>query len=179
MEICTSGMNAITSPHRLTYPKGVHSSRYFFQPMRTPKFNMLMHIFILPNPFVVCSCMYAFSLRIAIGTQCVSLWCTHWVPNCNLSRISICYQFRQWNHQDTFTVTYTITLCTPHAPLIIWTDSEHIPWKDCLHYAWKSVDVSVRSPMWSMYCNCFIGCEWWKLFNPSSWLFLDWYGLLT
>ncbi len=35
------------SLHRFTYPKGVHSYRYFLQPMRTP--NLLMYIFILPN----------------------------------------------------------------------------------------------------------------------------------
>ncbi len=49
--------------HRLTYPKGVHSFRYFLHSMRTP--NLFMHISILSNPFVVCSCIYAFCLRIA------------------------------------------------------------------------------------------------------------------
>ncbi len=33
--------------HRFTYPRGVHSYRYFLQPMRTP--NLLMPIFILHN----------------------------------------------------------------------------------------------------------------------------------
>ncbi len=35
--------------HRLTLPKGVYSSRYFLYPMGIP--NLVMHIFILPNPF--------------------------------------------------------------------------------------------------------------------------------
>ena len=48
--------------HRFTYPKGIHSYRYFLQPMRTP--NLLMHIFILPNSFVICSCMYASLLQL-------------------------------------------------------------------------------------------------------------------
>ncbi len=48
--------------HRFTYPKGVHSYRYFLQPTRTP--NLLMHIFIFPNSFVICSCMYASLLQL-------------------------------------------------------------------------------------------------------------------
>ena len=48
--------------HRLTLPKGVYSLRYFLSPMRIP--NLLMHVFIMTNPFVICSCIYAFCLRI-------------------------------------------------------------------------------------------------------------------
>ncbi len=65
--------------HRLTYRKGAHSFRYFLQPMSTP--NLLMHIFILSNPFVVCSCIMHFSWELQLATQCVYFWCTHWVPN--------------------------------------------------------------------------------------------------
>ncbi len=53
--------------HRLTLVKGVYSFRYFLHPMRIP--NLLMHVFITPNPFVICSscsCKHAFCLRIAI-----------------------------------------------------------------------------------------------------------------
>ncbi len=50
--------------HRLTLPKGVYSLRYFLSPMRIP--NVLMHVFIIQNHFVICSCIYAFCLRIAI-----------------------------------------------------------------------------------------------------------------
>ncbi len=32
--------------------------------MRIP--NLLMHVFIMPNPFVICSCIYEFCLGIAI-----------------------------------------------------------------------------------------------------------------
>ncbi len=41
--------------HRLTLPKGVYSLRYFLSPMRIP--NLLIHVFIMPNPFVICSPM--------------------------------------------------------------------------------------------------------------------------
>ncbi len=47
--------------HRFTYPKGVHSYRYF-----------------LPsNSYVICSCIYAFCLRIAIRQPMRTPWCTH------------------------------------------------------------------------------------------------------
>ncbi len=41
--------------HRLTLVKGVYSFRYFLNQRRIP--NLLMHVFIMPNPFVICSCM--------------------------------------------------------------------------------------------------------------------------
>ncbi len=69
---------AIKPAHKLTYPKGVYSFRYFLQPMRIP--NMLMHIFIFPNPFLVCSCMYASLLQLDLNAYTK---CTHWVSNCN------------------------------------------------------------------------------------------------
>ena len=50
----------------------LHSFRYFLQPMRTP--NLLMHMFILPNPFVVCSCMYASFLQLDLNAYTK---CTH------------------------------------------------------------------------------------------------------
>ncbi len=50
--------------HRLILPKGVYPFRYFLSPMRIP--NLLMHVFIMLSPFVICSCIYAFCLRIAI-----------------------------------------------------------------------------------------------------------------
>ncbi len=50
--------------HRLTLPKGVYSLRYFLSPMRIP--ILLMHVFIMPNTFVICSCIYGFCLRNAI-----------------------------------------------------------------------------------------------------------------
>ncbi len=64
--------------HRLTLPKGVYSFRYFLSPMRIP--NLTMHIFILPTPFVVCSCMYAYLLQLDLNAY---TWYTHWVSNCN------------------------------------------------------------------------------------------------
>ncbi len=51
--------------HRLTLPKGVYPFRYFLSPMRIP--NLVMHIFILPNPFVVCSYMYASLLQLDLN----------------------------------------------------------------------------------------------------------------
>ncbi len=51
--------------HRLTLPKGVYSLRYFLSPMRIP--NLVMHIFILPNSFIVCSCMYASLLQLDLN----------------------------------------------------------------------------------------------------------------
>ncbi len=63
--------------HRLTLPEGVYSFRYFLSPMRIP--NLVMHIFIMPNPFVICSCIYASCLRIAIRhsmriPRCIHAW---------------------------------------------------------------------------------------------------------
>ncbi len=52
--------------HRFTYPKGVHSYRYFLQPMRTP--NLLMHIFILPK------CIYAWADNIRIWGEELPVW---------------------------------------------------------------------------------------------------------
>ncbi len=47
--------------HGFTYPKGVHSYRYF-----------------LPsNSFVICSCIYVFCLRIAIRQPMCTPWRTH------------------------------------------------------------------------------------------------------
>ncbi len=46
----------LTSKPRAYTSKGVYSFRYFLSQMRIP--NLVMHIFILPNPFVVCSCIY-------------------------------------------------------------------------------------------------------------------------
>ena len=66
--------------HRLTYPKGVHSFRYF----------------PYENTIVVCSCIYAFCLRIAIATQCVHVWCTHWVSNLQLPGKMHKAWFRYW-----------------------------------------------------------------------------------
>ena len=57
-------LHITTTAHRLTLVKGVYSLRYFLLPMRIP--NLLMHVFILPNSFVVCSCIF-----IAIRPQCV------------------------------------------------------------------------------------------------------------
>ncbi len=62
--------------HRLALVKGVYSFRYFLLPMCIP--NLLMHVFIMPNPYVICSCIYAFCLRGAMRT-----WYTHWDLNCN------------------------------------------------------------------------------------------------
>ncbi len=50
--------------HRLTLPKGVYSFRYFLSPMCIP--NLLMHVFIMPNPFVICSYIYFFFIRLFI-----------------------------------------------------------------------------------------------------------------
>ncbi len=50
--------------HRLTLPKGVYSLRYFLSPMCIP--NLVMHIF-LPDPFVVCSCIYASLLQLVLN----------------------------------------------------------------------------------------------------------------
>ncbi len=61
--------------HRLTLPKGVYSFRYFLSPMRIP--NLVMHIFILPNPFVVCSWIYASLLQLDLNAY------TYRVSNCN------------------------------------------------------------------------------------------------
>ncbi len=44
--------------HRLTLIKGLYSFRYFLSPMRIP--NLLMHVFIMLNPFVIWSCIYAY-----------------------------------------------------------------------------------------------------------------------
>ncbi len=49
------------SRHGFTYPKDVHSDRYL----------------IPSNSFVICLCIYAFCLRIAIGQPMHTSWCAH------------------------------------------------------------------------------------------------------
>ncbi len=47
------------------------------------KISVIMHVFIMPNPFVICSCIYAFWLELQLDTQCVYLVYA-FRSNCNI-----------------------------------------------------------------------------------------------
>ncbi len=93
VELLTNTLPLLWSNDRLTLPKGVYSLRYFLSPMRIP--NLVMHIFILPTPFVVCSCIYASLLQLVLNAYTRY---THWVFNCN-SQTKCIYMYAWANNK--------------------------------------------------------------------------------
>ncbi len=100
--------------HRLTLPKGVYSFRYFLSPMCIP--NLVMHILIMPNSFVICSCTYIhFAWELQLDTQCAyqvymhqQIWYTHWGQEVPFNSVSLwtCMSFQTMSCHNAFLCRY-------------------------------------------------------------------------